>query len=410
MNIDQSVMKILKASPYYILVFSAFFLACQAGATHEASGKPLINKENYKKINITYADTSSPQARQLIGSLDSYYNVQVAHGFNGSVLIGKKGKILYQRHFGVANKAAQMPLSANVSTQLASTSKPFTATAVLWLYQNKYLDIELPVNTYLKNFPYTNITVKMLLDQRSGLPDYTKTGVPKWAGKAPMYNNDLQQYLATYKPKLMFTPDSRFNYSNTNYALLARVVEEVSGMPYKQFMKELIFDPLGMTHTFVYDPKDDYSNRKMTTSYKFNWLIHDNTHEDGVYGDKGIYSTVEDMYRWDQSFYNHDILSDKMQKLAITGYSNEMRGMKNYGLGWRMYDFPNGQKIVYHNGWWHGNNTVFYRFIQDNTTVIVLGNRYNAKIYEQGKEVYQILKRFSKDCIYTFGQDVAGDE
>ncbi|WP_158605923.1 serine hydrolase [Taibaiella sp. KBW10] len=403
-------MKIIKASPYIILFFSAIFIACQTGPAHDANGRPLIDKDNYRKINITYADTTSPQARQLIATLDSYYNAQVLRGFNGSVLLGQKGKILYKRYFGMANRSANLPLSSDISSQLASTSKPFTATAVLWLYQNKYLDIELPVNVYLKDFPYSNVTVKMMLDQRSGLPDYTKVGLPKWAAKAPMYNIDLQRYIATYKPKLMFTPNTRFNYSNTNYALLARIIEEVSGMSYKQFMQELIFDPLGMTHTFVYDPKDDYSSRKLTTSYKFNWAVHDNTHEDGVYGDKGIYSTVEDMYRWDQSFYNNDILSDKMQHLAITGCSNEMKGMKNYGLGWRMYDFENGRKLVYHNGWWHGNNTVFYRYIQDNTTVIVLGNRFNSKIYEQGKDVYQILKRFSKDCVYSFGKDTVSEE
>lgn len=403
-------MKIIKVSPYIILFFSVIFFACQAGPAQDAHGRPIIEKEHYRKINITFADTNSPQARKLIATLDSYYTAQVLRGFNGSVLLGQKGKILYKRYFGMANRGTNLPLSADISSQLASTSKPFTATAVLWLYQNKYLDIDMPVNRYLKDFPYDNITVKMMLDQRSGLPDYTKVGLPKWASKTPMYNTDLQKYLATYKPRLMFTPNTRFNYSNTNYAMLARIIEEVSGMSYKQFMQELIFDPLGMTHTFVYDPKDDYSNRKLTTSYKFNWAVHDNTHEDGVYGDKGIYSTVEDMYRWDQSFYNNDILSDKMQNLAITGCSNEMKGMKNYGLGWRMYDFDNGRKLVYHNGWWHGNNTVFYRFIQDNTTVIVLGNRYNAKIYEQGKEVYQILKRFSKDCVYSFGNETEHEE
>ena len=124
-----------------------------------------------------------------------------------------------------------------------------------------------------------------------------------------------------------------------------------------------------------------------------NWRIFAETNEDGVYGDKGIYSTVEDMYRWDQSFYNHSLLNEKMLRLAYTGYSNERPGTKNYGYGWRMLNFPDGNKIIYHNGWWHGNNTVFYRFVKDNFTIIVLGNKYNSKIYGHAKSIYGIVQR-----------------
>jgi CubicO group peptidase (beta-lactamase class C family) len=382
--------------PFFLLTFLLFFVACQTVTEQNAlASPPLAPKPDnaFSTVKLDFADTNSAEGREMIHKLDSFYGKEIGRGFNGSVLVGYKGKIMYERYFGYCNKADNTPLSPNTPSQLASTSKPFTATAVLWLYQNKYLDIDKPVQTYLKDFPYPEITVAMLLCQRSGLPDYTKMGNTYWKSSAPMYNEDLLQLFAKFKPRLNSRPNTRFEYSNTNFAMLARIIESVSKMSYKNFMKEFIFDPLGMKNTFVYDPTERSKyNDKITVSYQYNWSIYKETPEDGVYGDKGIYSTVEDMYRWDQSFYKHALLNEKTLKMAYTGYSNERAGIKNYGFGWRMLEFNDGYKIIYHNGWWHGNNTVFYRFIKDNFTVIVLGNKYNTKIYTHAKSIYAIVK------------------
>jgi CubicO group peptidase (beta-lactamase class C family) len=381
--------------PFFLFSFVFFFVACQTVSEQNAQARPpLAPPDNaYSTVKLGFADTSSPEGQELIRKLDSFYRREVNSGFNGSVLVGYKGKIMYERYFGYCDKGNGTLLCAQNPSQLASTSKPFTATAVLWLHQNKYLNIDQPVQKYLKDFPYPDITITMLLNQRSGLPDYTKMGNRFWKTNEPMYNEDLLQILAKYKPSLNSRPNTRFEYSNTNYAMLARLIEEVAAMPYKQFMKEFIFEPLGMKNTFVYDPADrGLYAAQLTQSYKYNWTIFAETNEDGVYGDKGIYSTVEDMYRWDQSFYNHVLLNEKTLKMAYTGYSNEKAGVKNYGLGWRMMNFPDGYKIIYHNGWWHGNNTVFYRFVQDNFTIIVLGNKFNSKIYGQARSIYGIVK------------------
>lgn len=338
---------------------------------------------------ITYLDTNKTENRRIIKSLDSFYEIQNRLGFNGSVLIGHEGKVLYERYYGTADRSTGLKLGKKTPSQLASTSKPFTATAVLWLHQNKYLNIDEPVSKYLKGFPYPNITVTMLLNHRSGLPDYTKMGTAIWTSKAPMYNVNLLQYINARKPRLGFTPNTRFQYSNTNYALLACIIEEVSKMPFKQFMKEMIFEPLGMQDTYVFDPKDGLKSNS-TISYRANFSIFENTFQDGIYGDKGIYSTPQDMYRWDQSFYNYTLLNEKTLRLAYNGYSFETGGKKNYGLGWRILEEPT-YKVIYHNGWWHGNNTVFYRFVADNFTIIILGNKYNTKIYQHPKAIYNIF-------------------
>jgi CubicO group peptidase (beta-lactamase class C family) len=124
---------------------------------------------------------------------------------------------------------------------------------------------------------------------------------------------------------------------------------------------------------------------------------------DGIYGDKGIYSTVRDMYKWDQSFYQNKLLNNETIELAYGPCSFEKAGVKNYGLGWRMLCFTNGNKIIYHNGWWHGNNTCFYRFIKENFTIIILGNRFNKNIYKQPKVIYSIIK--NTDASQGFDED-----
>lgn len=356
--------------------------------TIEASADAPIKIKN---TVIRYADTNTVNAQRLITSLDSFYRLQVKAGFNGSVLIGHEGKIIYERYFGVADKSTGRAINANTSSQLASTSKPFTATAILWLHQSKYLNINDPVNKYLKGFPYDNITIKMLLNHRSGLADYTKMGNGIWKSKTPMYNPNLLTYIENSKPRLNFTPDTKFQYSNTNYALLASLVEEVTGMSFKKFMKDFIFEPLGMKNTFVYDP-NEAPPVPITKSYRANYAIFEENFQDGIYGDKGIYSTPQDMYRWDQSFYNNALLDNKTLLASYSGYSNETAGKRNYGLGWRMIEEPN-YKIIFHNGWWHGNNTVFYRFVGDNFTIIVLGNRYNPKIYQQPGGINNVIKK-----------------
>jgi CubicO group peptidase (beta-lactamase class C family) len=307
------------------------------------------------------------------------------------VLIGYKGQVLYERYYGAANREQGIPWSPSTASQLASTSKTFTGAAILYLYEKKYLDIDAPVSQFIKGFPYDGITVRMMLCHRSGLPDYLH-----WYNNysknrnTPINNEQMLAVMAANKPKLEFKPNTRFHYSNTNYATLARVIEVVTEIPYAQFMQDYVFKPLGMNNTFVYDPAKGFPG-DATVSYKANWVREPNMFADGIYGDKGIYSTVQDMYRWDQSFYRNKLLSNNTMELAYGPCSFEKPGVKNYGLGWRMLCYPDGYKVIYHNGWWHGNNTCFYRFIQDNFTVIVLGNKYTSSIYRQAPAVYKIV-------------------
>lgn len=366
-------------------------VACNSN-TEPANATPRFGGDPKKVASNApnYSDSNSAELNHAVQRLDSYYAIQCRHGFNGSVLIGYKGKILYERYYGYANREELLRLDANSASQLASTSKTFTAAAVLYLNQQKYLNIDEKVKTYLPQFPYDNITVRMLLCHRSGIPDYLKWALKYYPKNKPITNSDLMDLFARVKPPLESRPNTKFKYCNSNYAILASIIEEVTEISYPDFMKKYIFEPLGMKHTFVYNP---YKACPYGTAISYKgWRREPDQLGDGVYGDKGIYSTVQDMYRWDQSFYRNTFLNNETLEMAYGPCSFEKKGQKNYGLGWRMLCFTNGNKIIYHNGWWHGNNTVFYRFIQENFTIIILGNKLNNNIYRQTKVLYSIIK------------------
>jgi CubicO group peptidase (beta-lactamase class C family) len=399
-------------------LFSAPVLSICLVACHSDQGKVAASPpphrfheapKRFGNVALPYTDTNTAEWKLIGGRLDSFYRRQVAAGFNGSVLIGYKGKVLYERYFGAANREAGIPWNPGSASQLASTSKTFTGAAVLFLYEHKYLNIDSPVNHFVPEWPYQGITVRMLLNHRSGLPDYTHWVLNyRKDSKTPIDNIQLMQMIATHKPPLQFKPNARFTYSNTNYATLARIIEVVTEKRYADFMQEYIFTPLGMKNTFVFDPAKGLP-QTATISYKYNWLREPVMFADGVYGDKGIYSTVEDMYRWDQSFYAQKLLSNETMELAYGPCSFEKPGIKNYGLGWRMLCYPDGYKIIYHNGWWHGNNTAFYRFVKDNFTVIVLGNKYNNGIYRQPQAIYEIVNGAAVDASHGSNETMNED-
>jgi CubicO group peptidase (beta-lactamase class C family) len=302
-----------------------------------------------------------------------------ARGFNGSYLIAKDGQILAEDYVGYRDPILKDSLlQEHDAFHLASVSKTFTAMAILKLWEEGKLSLDDDLSVYFDKFPYKNVTVKMLLNHRSGLPNYTNyLDVYGWNKKKLATNLDVLASLYTMKPPIQFTAGRRFSYCNTNYALLALIVEKVSGQGYADFMESRFFGPLGMADTYVFRPEDA---EKALPSFEGN-RRYGLEFMDLVYGDKNIYSTVRDMLKWDQALYSDSLFKPETLEAAFKGYSYEKSGQRNYGLGWRLTEVPNGKKIVYHNGWWHGNNTVFIRLPEEKATIIMLGNRYHRGIY-----------------------------
>jgi len=361
-----------------------------------------VNNKKVTSAPVNEGDTASLPARAATLSPEEInnYRRRVSNHldstlgktrFNGSVLVAKNGQIVYEEYKGFVDpRTKKDSITPSTPFHLASVSKTFTGMATLKLWEEGKLNIDDPVSKYLPGFNCEGVTVRMLLDHRSGIPKYDHyMGEMGWDKHKMVTNQDVLDFLIANYKKIPIAPANRgFSYSNTNFALLALIIEKVSGMPYPAYLKKTFFDPLGMKDSYVftladsakYMPSFYYSGRE----YAFEFL-------DAVYGDKNVYSTVRDLLKWDQALRGETLFKKGTLEAAYSGYSFEKPGTHNYGLGWRMYLLNNGKKLIYHNGWWHGNNTVFYRFIQDSTTLIILGNKYNRGIYQAVKPIRDII-------------------
>lgn len=360
----------------------------------------------HRKSIVKQIDTADIAHRKyLYSTLDSFFTARsIDNGFSGSVLVSVKGEPVYEKCFGYCDYRSKDLMTDTNSFQLASVSKTFTATAVLWLVEHGKLSLQDTLQKFFANMPYKNVTIQMLLCHRSGLPNYLYFCDKKATGGAEyITNSDVVNIIAKQKPSAYALPDKKFEYCNTNYVLLACIVEKVTGKKFKTFMEETFFKPLGMSHTFIYNAFDTL-DRKIAISYNSKWQIQHDDCFDGVVGDKGVYSTVHDMFTWDKAFYDGKLLSQKMMQEAYAPRSFEKPGVRNYGYGWRLIQKPDSNYLVYHNGWWHGNNTVFCRNIQDTTAIIILSNRFNKSVYNI-QPVWQILYGVQSDTSADQGEE-----
>jgi CubicO group peptidase (beta-lactamase class C family) len=307
--------------------------------------------------------------------------------FNGHVIYAENGKILYNSPFGYEDLKTKKPLTDTSVFQLASTSKPFTAVAILKLHHDKKLDINQPVIFYLPDFPFKNITIKHLLQHRSGLPNYMHIADHHWDWrKKPLTNADLTPLLKKANAKLQFNPDSRFRYQNTNYAYLANIIEKVSEQTYHDYMQEQIFRPLGMHNTYVYLHSERHTYNPVK-GYDFNkkrgFYERKTDYLDGVAGDKGIFSTANDLFLFDQALHNHKIIPKTLLELAFTPAKPfDEKHNRDYGLGFRVKMSDEGYPIAYHHGWWRGFRTYYIHDYENGRTLIWLNNRSDVRISE----------------------------
>jgi CubicO group peptidase (beta-lactamase class C family) len=327
------------------------------------------------------------------------------------LLVAKKGNIIFEAYHGYSNALKKDSINEHSAFHLASVSKTFTAMATLKLAEQGKIKLDDDLNLYFPSFPYAGVTIKMLLSHRSGLPNYIyflqKLG---WDDSKLSTNQDVLNYLIQFKPPVTHAPGTRFNYCNTNYALLALIIEKVSGKSYAQFLKDTFFAPLKMDDTYVFSMSDSLT---AMPSYDWRWRPEVFNFLDGEYGDKNVYSTVRDLLKWDQGLYSNRLFSKETLEAAFTPYSNEKPGIKNYGLGWRMNVYPDGKKIIFHTGWWHGNNSILVRLIEDSATIIVLGNKFNRAIYD-AKKLANIFQHYFNtdeyDSLENTKETVSTDE
>lgn len=320
-------------------------------------------------------------------SIDSFYKKNWPNNSaNGSFLVAKNGQIIYEKYEGYSNFRDKTLITKNTPLHIASVSKVITATAILKLINAKRLDLDQKVNTILKEFPYPDVTIQTLLNHRSGMRNYayfTDRDKTIWDRHNILTNQDILTIMATKDIGLEFKTDTRFSYCNTNYAMLALIIEKITKLPYKDAMKQIIFEPLGMKNTYVFDYERDKDTA--VTSYKGNKVEIGKDYLDAIYGDKNIYSTPRDLLKFDRARNSSTFLTPKLLNLVYEGYSNERKGTKNYGLGIRMINWDTGQNFYFHNGWWHGNTSSYITLKKESVTIIALSNKFTRKTYDVRK-------------------------
>jgi CubicO group peptidase (beta-lactamase class C family) len=317
-------------------------------------------------------------------------------GFSGGILIAKDGDVIYEKYAGFADTRKKDTMTDSTSLHIASSGKTFTGMAILRMVQENKLSLDDSLETFFPAFPYHGVTVQMLLSHRSGLPNYVYF-IPNsktWNKKQDVTNADVLNLLYTEQPKRIFKPGTRFTYSNTNYVLLAMIIEKISGKTFPEYMHTKYFGPLGMKHTYVFTLNDTAT---ATHSFSPNGAVWQNDNLEGTYGDKNIYTTPGDLLKWDQAFYTDQVIRRSLLDSAFTPYSNEKPSVHNYGLGWRLLMLPNGKKVIYHNGRWHGFNAAFARLTDEKITIIILGNKFNHNIYKSARLAYDIFGDYQQN-------------
>ncbi len=386
----------MKATIYALLLVVILFSGCNDSASQKDADDSL------QYYPPTPAVLSKQEFRNYYRQLNEFFDTTLLNtGFNGGILIARNGAVIYEKYKGYADLRKKDSLTENIPLHIASTTKTFTATAILRMVQENKLSLDDSLNKFFPGFPYSGITVKMLLNHRSGLPNYLYfMPKDKWekiskemGAKQYVTNDDVLNFMLTEKPKKSFSANTRFNYCNTNYVLLALIIEKISGLSFPEYMQQKFFGPLQMQHTYVFTIKDTLT---ATPSFLNNGNHWDNDFLEGTYGDKNIYTTPRDLLKWDQALYTDQVINAALLDSAFTAYSNERPGIHNYGLGWRLQLLPNNKKVIYHFGKWHGFNAAFSRLTDEKATIIILGNRFTRTIYGAAHLCYDIFGEYDQ--------------
>jgi N-acyl-D-aspartate/D-glutamate deacylase len=336
-------------------------------------------KKLFSIITLTLIFTLSfSQENAYVNQLDSVltqlYNTD---RFNGTVLYASKGKVLYKKAFGVTDIKTGESLQTSSSFNLASVSKQFIGMCILILSEEGKLTLDDNIKKYLPELPYVDITIRNLLTHTSGIPEYFDLYNNHRETLDTLNNEKLIQSYNTYSPRLEFLPGTSWSYCNTNYVFLATIIERITKQPLNIFFKNNIATPLGLNDTYVYHlllpvvPTNHvYGFSEVNGVRKLNDLIN----VDGVTGDGNIYSSVEDLYKWEQSLKTEKLVKKETLQQAFEPVKLKDGSTYNYGFGWGI-DKPNEQYS--HTGGWAGFINVICRDIKNDRTLIVLSSGDN---------------------------------
>lgn len=368
----------------YLVVFNSWTNSSKTDAYLEI--EQLSEGETMDLNRLFYAE----KAQQI----DSFLQLSnFLYKFNGTALVAINNQVVLEGGYGYADFSEKTALSPDHSFQLASVSKQFTAMAILILWEQGKLNLSDPLQKHIPELPYPGVTIEHLLNHTAGMPNYLWLLEQKWTKRSIPDNEDLIAFLSRNRISAYFSSGRLHDYSNTGYAILASVVERVTGKSYAEFLNESIFGPLGMTNSWVFQYKDKNSFVDRIRGYNRSGRYYreiEPTVCDGIVGDKGIYSSVKDLALWDKALYANRLVSDTTLVKAFTpGKLNRGREIP-YGYGFRLRN-DDDQQVVYHNGRWEGFRNAFHRYIEEGNTIILLSNTECKMVDTMRKKIELVI-------------------
>jgi len=324
--------------------------------------------------------------------IDELVNKYHEYGqFSGAVLVAEGGDVIYKKGIGYANAEWKIQNAPDVKYRLGSITKQFTSMLIMQLVEKGKINLDGKLSEYL---PYyrkdvgDKVTIHQLLTHTSGIPDYTES--------SDFMSNEIRNPLSAKalvekycSGDLEFEPGTQWKYDNSGYVILGAVIEQVTDKPYETVLKENILEPLGMNST-GYDHNEEIIEKRASGYHKAGLKIINAPYIDMSlpFAAGALYSTVEDMYKWDQALYTDKLVSNESKKKIFTPYMN------NYGYGWGIRDQDFGgvkKKVISHSGGIFGFNTIILRYTDDKNLIVLLCNELPGELNGLSKGIANIL-------------------
>lgn len=347
---------------------------------------------------LLFTATGSAQERSLAEKarlIDSTLSTFYEEGsFNGNVLVAEKGKEIFSKSYGYAEEPAKRKLDRNSIFELASCSKQFTAAGIALLQQQGKLSYDDLLAKWIPEIGiYKGVTIRHLLYHTSGLPDYMDLMDSLWDRRRIANNKDMIRILVQAHPEPGFEPGVKMEYSNTGYALLASVIEAVSGQTYAAFLDKHIFQPLQMKNSFSYSRRlkprrlDNYALGYVYSDSLRRRILPDSLQDyvqvyclDGITGDGSVNSTLDDLLKWDRALYSGSLFTPASRELLFTSGKLNDGTETGYGFGWMLRTDPGIGRLAAHSGGWPGYTAYIERELDQDKTIILLQNLDHGEI------------------------------
>ena len=380
-----------------LILFLCIFLlisnvsAAKNIAVVKEQAPPELLKEAPINLIVYYPEHTTKKVSSKLDSL--LKRIHKRYDFHGAILVAKNKKIVYQNHIGTADFKKKTLLNKESAFQLASVSKQFTAAAIMLLNERNLIRLTDTVNSYFPDFPYKGVTIKNLLNHTAGLPKYFWIAEHKWQQEKAPTNREMMDFLPSINVQRFFKSGRNFDYSNTGYFVLASIVEKVSGTSFSTFLEKNIFEPLQMKDSYVYSFENDSIKENQLDGYRLyrGWrhIKIPSTVNDAIVGDKNVYTTAEDLFKWTQGLNAGNLLTTESLALMYSKGETVYGRKVPYGFGFRIG--TQEKNSIYHYGRWNGFSTGLTTYLEDDLVVIVLEHTSYRALKSLNRKIKKIV-------------------